>query len=184
MFIVPMVEFIKREETTIPKKNENIEEIVNIICDGVIELIDNKNNKLSIVDIYNACKAECEKSYVELKEFSQYLKKKHRENWNPDLRFGKSKPRGGFIKMRLKVNIPPNNNDRLIKENAVLKIENEQLKKQIEFLNECEKPEPIEINIKLKNKTKRKVNINIEIENDEEEEIKKLERALEELLKK
>ncbi len=53
-----------------------------------------------------------------------------------------------------------------------------------EFLNECEKPEPIEINIKLKNKTKRKVNINIEIENDEEDEIKKLEKELEELMKK
>ncbi len=76
---------------------------VSRIFDGVIELTDDKKNKLSTDDIYNACKTECQKSCVELKEFSQHLRKKYRDKWNNDIRFGKS--RGGFIKMRLKVNI-------------------------------------------------------------------------------
>ena len=127
-------------------------DVIGKFCTENIILTECQKDKLKLDDVYNEFKNKNKTTFITLTQFSTYFKDKYHAHWNADVRFGKS--RGGFIKMQfylgdeddedeekispLDANItiqpPVNNNETLIKENAELKNEIEQLKKQIEIL--------------------------------------------------
>jgi hypothetical protein len=156
----------------------NKNDLIGKFCTENIILTDCPKDKLKLDDIYNEFKNINKTSYITLTQFSTYFKDKYHENWNGDIRFGKS--RGGFIKMQFylgdeddeqedkispldaNITIQPttNNNDKLIKENAELKNEIEQLKKQIESLTKQQvKPE---IKEEIKEEIKPVVKLSVE----------------------
>jgi hypothetical protein len=136
----------------------NKNDLIGKFCTENIILTDCPKDKLKLDDIYNEFKNINKTSYITLTQFSTYFKDKYHENWNADIRFGKA--RGGFIKMQFYLGgeddeqedisspldantaIQPTNHELLVKENAELKSEIEQLKKKIEALTKQQlKPE-------------------------------------------
>jgi predicted Zn-ribbon and HTH transcriptional regulator len=84
-----------------PVINNNMD-MIGELCDSMIELTEDKKDKLSIDEvIYYTCKENPKTFCIDVKDVIKYLKEKYQANWNHDIRFGKS--RGGFFKMRLKV---------------------------------------------------------------------------------